>query len=67
MKDVIVVGASAGGIRALKGVLAGLPPALPASILAVVHIPPHGTSVLPLILDAAGPLPAKAAEDVALQ
>ncbi|HET7607103.1 MAG TPA: chemotaxis protein CheB [Gammaproteobacteria bacterium] len=63
MKDVIVVGASAGGIRALKGVLAGLPRELPASVLAVVHIPRHGTSVLPLILDAAGPLPAKAAED----
>jgi two-component system chemotaxis response regulator CheB len=63
MKDVIVVGASAGGIRALKSVLAGLPAELPASVLAVVHIPAHTDSVLPTILSGAGPLPAKAAED----
>jgi two-component system chemotaxis response regulator CheB len=63
MNDVIVVGASAGGIRALKSVLAGLPAELPASVLAVVHIPAHTDSVLPTILSGAGPLPAKAAED----
>jgi two-component system, chemotaxis family, protein-glutamate methylesterase/glutaminase len=63
MRDVIVVGASAGGIRALSAVLGGLPPELPASILAVVHIPPYSRSALPLLLSNAGPLPAKAAED----
>ncbi|HEX7238320.1 MAG TPA: chemotaxis protein CheB [Gammaproteobacteria bacterium] len=63
MRDVIVVGASAGGIRALKEVLAGLPRDLPAATLAVVHIPPYATSALPVILSGAGPLPAKSAED----
>jgi two-component system chemotaxis response regulator CheB len=63
MRDAIVVGASAGGIRALKSVLAGLPAELPASVLAVVHIPAQANSVLPMILDGSGPLPAKFAED----
>ena len=63
MRDVIVVGASAGGIHALKAVLAGLPQELPAAVLAVVHIPAHSNSVLPMILSSAGPLPAKFAED----
>jgi two-component system chemotaxis response regulator CheB len=63
MRDVIVVGASAGGIHALRGVLSGLPADLPAAVLAVVHIPPHSRSALPMILSDAGPLPAKSAED----
>jgi two-component system chemotaxis response regulator CheB len=63
MRDTIVVGASAGGVRALRGLLAGLPRDLPASVLVVNHIPPGAMSMLPLILEGAGPLPAKAAED----
>ena len=63
MRDVIVVGASAGGIRALKGVIAGVPRDLRGAVLAVVHIPPHTNSVLPMILNGAGTLPAKFAED----
>jgi two-component system chemotaxis response regulator CheB len=63
MRDTIVVGASAGGIRALRNLLRTVPPDLPAAILAVVHIPATGESVLPFVLGHAGPLPAKAAED----
>lgn len=63
MRDVIVVGASAGGIRALKAVLGGLPAELPAAVLTVVHIPANSRSALPTILSSAGPLPAKSAED----
>jgi two-component system chemotaxis response regulator CheB len=63
MRDAIVVGASAGGIRALQGVLAGLPPELPASVLVVVHIPAHANSVLPTVLNGSSPLPTKFAED----
>jgi two-component system chemotaxis response regulator CheB len=63
MRDAIVVGSSAGGIRALRGVLGALPADLPAAVLVVNHIPGGSQSVLPEILAAAGPLPAKAAED----
>jgi two-component system chemotaxis response regulator CheB len=63
MRDAIVVGSSAGGVRALRGLLSAMPADLPASILVVNHIPAGAPSVLPLILGGAGPLPAKAAED----
>ena len=63
MRDAIVIGASAGGIRALKELLRGMPADLPAAVLAVVHIPAYSPSALPQILSGAGPLRAKTAED----
>jgi two-component system chemotaxis response regulator CheB len=62
MQDAIVVGASAGGIRALKEVLRRTPADLPAAILAVIHIPAHAPSVLSHVLSGAGPLEVKVAE-----
>jgi two-component system, chemotaxis family, protein-glutamate methylesterase/glutaminase len=59
---VIVIGASAGGVKALRAVVGGLAPELPAVVLVVLHISPHSPSALPRILDRAGPLPAVAAE-----
>jgi two-component system, chemotaxis family, protein-glutamate methylesterase/glutaminase len=58
---VIAIGASAGGVEALRAVVAGLPPELPAAVLVVLHIPQHAPSALPGILDRSGPLPAVAA------
>jgi two-component system chemotaxis response regulator CheB len=63
MRDTVVVGASAGGIRALRALLSAVPKDLPAAVLAVVHIPADSPSELPALLDRAGPLSAKAAED----
>src|SRR5688572_6531577 len=63
MRDAIVIGASAGGVRTLREMLRTVPADLPAAILAVVHIPTHSPSALPLVLNGSGPLPAKAAED----
>jgi len=62
-RDVIVVGASAGGVEALKTFVATLPKDLAASIVVVVHVSAHAESVLPAILTRSGPLPAKKATD----
>ncbi|MGB3205968.1 MAG: chemotaxis protein CheB [Crinalium sp.] len=55
---IIVIGASAGGVEALITLVKKLPPEFPAAIFIVLHIPPHGTSVLPTILSRAGKLKA---------
>ena len=54
--DVIVVGASSGGVEALSRLAAQLPADLPASVFVVLHLLPHTPSVLAEILDRAGPL-----------
>jgi two-component system chemotaxis response regulator CheB len=61
--DIIVIGASAGGVEALTHLIAGLPHDIPAAIFVVLHISPHGTSVLPSILRRAGRLPVQHAAD----
>ncbi len=62
-RDVIVVGASAGGIEALSKLVAQLPAGLPAAVCVTVHVPPGTPSLLPQILSRAGPLPAAPARD----
>ena len=61
--DIITIGASAGGVEALAELVRGLPGDLPASVFVALHVPPHGTSVLPRILGRRGALPARHAED----
>ncbi len=62
-QDVIVLGASAGGVEALAEIISLLPADLPAAIFVVLHIPPHGASVLPSIISRRGRLPARHPED----
>jgi two-component system chemotaxis response regulator CheB len=61
--DIITVGASAGGVEALAGLVAGLPNELPATLFVVLHIPSDTTSMLPSILQRAGSLPASHPQD----
>jgi two-component system chemotaxis response regulator CheB len=61
--DIVVIGASTGGIDALTRLTRGLPPGLPASLFVVCHFPPGSRSVLPEILSRSGPLLAVHAAD----
>jgi two-component system, chemotaxis family, protein-glutamate methylesterase/glutaminase len=61
--DLVVIGASAGGVEALQAVVAGLPAHLAAAVLVVMHTPPTRDSRLPAILGRAGVLPTAHAHD----
>ncbi len=61
--NLIVVGASAGGVAALRELAGGLPPDLAVPVLIALHIAPHAGTNLPDILSRAGPLPAAYARD----
>jgi two-component system chemotaxis response regulator CheB len=50
-------------VEALRQLVSGFPPELPASLFVVLHLSPTGTSVLPSILERAGPLPASVPAD----
>jgi two-component system, chemotaxis family, protein-glutamate methylesterase/glutaminase len=56
--DIIVIGASAGGVEALAQVVSELKPDFPAALFVTIHLTPKSISHLPEILNRSGPLPA---------
>lgn len=61
--DIIVIGASAGGVEALVTLTRSLQRKLEAAVFVVLHIPAQSPSLLPEILSRAGPLKAVQATD----
>src|SRR6267143_633276 len=53
-RDIVVIGASRGGVEALRGIVAALPPNLQSTLLIVLHISPTHASLFPAILSGAG-------------
>jgi two-component system, chemotaxis family, protein-glutamate methylesterase/glutaminase len=62
-RNIVVIGASAGGVQALRQLVRGLPADLPASLFVVVHFPPYAESRLREILNRSGLLGARVARD----
>jgi two-component system chemotaxis response regulator CheB len=59
----VVIGASAGGVEALRTVVAGLPSDLAAEVCIVLHLAPGSPSALAGILDRVAPLRCRPAAD----
>ena len=49
-RDIIVIGASAGGVDAIPKLVGSLPADLPASVFVVLHIPAQGRDLMPQII-----------------
>lgn len=62
-RNIVVVGASAGGIESLKRLVAGLWEDIGASFFVVQHLPRESPALLAGILDRAGPLGVSVGED----
>ena len=62
-RDIVLIGASAGGVQALVQLVGGLPSDFPAAVFIVLHVSPYGRSAMPIILSRAGGLPASHAVD----
>lgn len=62
-RDVVAIGASAGGLHALSVVLSGLPADLPAVVMVVQHLAPKHESHMAEILSKTCPMPVVQAVD----
>jgi two-component system chemotaxis response regulator CheB len=56
-RNIIVIGASSGGMNAIKTLMAGLPQDLEAAIFIVWHMPPNMEGILPNALTNCTPCP----------
>jgi two-component system chemotaxis response regulator CheB len=62
-RDIIVIGASWGGVTALKRLVKDLPAALDATVFVVQHVAPHSPGLLAQILTRVGHLPVSYAKN----
>jgi len=62
-RDLVAIGASAGGVDALRRLVGALRPGYGGAVFVVVHISPEAHSSLPAILTRAGAMPAVHAVD----
>jgi len=62
-RDIVVMGASAGGMESVVEVIRRLPGDFPGSVFVVIHFPGSVNSTLPRILTRSGPLPARHPKD----
>src|SRR5262245_49705844 len=62
-RDIVVIGASAGGLQAVQALLHELPGDLRACLLVVIHTSPSAVGVMPDLLSRAGTLPVVYARD----
>lgn len=58
-RNIIVIGASAGGVEALPRLLGSLRPGFPASFFVTLHVSPRNESYLPKLISRRGSLPAE--------
>ncbi|HWC18822.1 MAG TPA: chemotaxis protein CheB [Terriglobales bacterium] len=63
MHDIVVIGASAGGVQALTQIVGRLSSDIKAAIFVVVHVSPDSTGLLPNILNRCSSVPAIEARD----
>jgi two-component system chemotaxis response regulator CheB len=61
--DLVVIGASAGGVEALRRVVAGLPADLAATVCIVLHMAPSTPSALPHILQRSSVMRCRSAQN----
>lgn len=62
-RHVVVIGTSAGGIKALRELVCGLPGDFPAAVAIVVHTSPQSPGIVHEILERSGELPAVSPRD----
>jgi two-component system, chemotaxis family, protein-glutamate methylesterase/glutaminase len=62
-RDIVVIGASAGGVETLQALVAELPASLPVAVFVVLHLSPHAPSYLVPILENVARLPVESATD----
>lgn len=61
--DIVVIGASVGGVEAIPRLISSLPADFPASVFVVLHSPPQGPGLLPEIIRRNSALPVRHAAD----
>lgn len=62
-RDIVVIGASAGGVETLPKLFEAIAPDIGAAFFVVIHVQPGARSYMPALLTRAGRLPAQHAED----